>query len=343
MVAQAALSVIPALPPIPPTKNAPYEGEQITGSVRASLQKALDGYSPGNIALIVAAPTGADLKHTRSFGVTHAQELSRINTQDVSVTGNIPITPPATTATAPPPHPSTFLPADAPGIPNPSVSPSILSKPVPLPVPEPAHSPSLGGASSPSSASPPLNPATLNQAPAPIPPVNTSASSASPMVAPDPTDPSTKVPTVTPTVAETGVPKVAGPEGPGPSSGSLLDKNAPESPRQANPFGSPGAFRVASDASDAHAAAAAAAASGPSQFESAEDEKKRLEREEREKILHGTTGPSSGTTSQFESAEEEKKRLEREERERILHEGGSDANKPPGDGPSEDLPPYQEF
>lgn len=153
------------------------------------------------------------------------------------------------------------------------------------------------------------------------------------MVAPDPADPSTKVPSVTPTVAETGVPKVAGPEGPGPATGSLLDKNAPESPKPTNPFASPVFSQPPS----------ATATTAP-KFESAEEEKKRLEREEREKILHGEGGSTSTAQTgapHYESAEEEKKRLEREERERILREGGSDANKP--SGKDEDLPPYQEF
>jgi hypothetical protein len=329
MVAQAALSIVPALPPIPPTKSSPYQGEQTTASVRASLQKALDGYSPGNISLILAAPTGADLKYTRSFGETHARELSRIDNQEPSVTGNIPITPPATTATAPPPQPGQIphhSSSVSPTLPHPTLSPSTLSKPVPLPVRGPEQPTPPSSFSPKNTMSPPLNPANLNQAPAPIPTIS-SPSAASPIVAPDPTDPSIKVPSVTPTVAETGVPKVAGPEGPGPASGSLLNKHAPESPKLPNPFADPTPLQLPP-------------ASEAPKFESAEEEKKRLEREERERILH-QEGTSSSAAPQFESAEDEKKRLEREERERILREGGSDVNKP--SGKDEDLPPYQEF
>ena len=124
------------------------------------------------------------------------------------------------------------------------------------------------------------------------------------------------MPSVTPTVAETGVPKVAGPDGPGPASGSLLDKKASSPPPMS-------------------------ALSLP-RFESAEEEKRRLEREEREKLLHGdTTG--AGAPAPYESAEEEKKRLEREEREKILRQGGSTAGEKPSGEDDGELPPYQEF
>lgn len=125
---------------------------------------------------------------------------------------------------------------------------------------------------------------------------------------------------MTPTVAETGVPKAAGPDGPGPSSGSLLGKKASSPPSTTSPL----------------------ASLPSSRFETAEAEKKRLEREEREKLLRSDT-PGAGAPAPYESAEQEKKRLEREEREKILREGGSDANqKPPGEDDG-DLPPYQEF
>lgn len=309
MVSQAALSMIPSLPPIPPTQSQPYAGEQATASVRASLQKALDGYTPGNITLIVANATPADLKHTRSFGVTHAQELSLIGTGDPTAT-NIPITPPPTSAAAPPPTSYAALPP-SPVVAHTSTSP--LSQPIPIQVSTLPKSPVLASAPSPGNTSPPLNPANLNQAPAPIP---IHAAATSPVVAPDPSDPTTKVPSVTPTVAETGVPKVAGPDGPGPASGSLLDKKASSPP--------------------------SISALPPSQFESAEEEKKRLQREEREKLLQGDTS-GAGAPAPYESAEEEKKRLEREERERILLQSSSaTGEKPPGEDDG-DLPPYQEF
>ncbi|EKM61188.1 uncharacterized protein PHACADRAFT_168609 [Phanerochaete carnosa HHB-10118-sp] len=316
MVAQAALAVVPALPSVPPSPSQPYQGENTTASVRASLQRALDSYSPGNISLIVANPTSADLKHTRSFGETHAQELSRIGETDAE-SANVSITPPPSTAAAPPPAPSnhTALPS-SPNLSHSSGSPlSPLSKTVPIPS-NPPRSPA--SAPYPGTTSPPLNPASLNQAPAPIPIPTTT----SPIVAPNPTDPSIKVPSVTPTVAETGVPQTAGPDGPGPASGSLLDKRT-SPPSATSPF---------------------ASLPPPRSSATAEDEKKRLEREERERLLHGeaTSGPVPSTAG-FESAEDEKKRLEREERERLLRSDAPDASsKPPGEDDVE-LPPYQEF
>jgi hypothetical protein len=317
MVAQAALAIVPNLPSIPPSPAQPYHGESATGSVRASLQKALDNYSPGNITLIVGNPSPADLKHTRSFGETHAQELSRIGTDDPTAT-NIPITPPPTSATAPPPSSTNAALLPAPSIPATSpISP--LTGTVSGRQPgSPRISPAI--ASSPAQTSPPLNPAHLNQAPAPIPALPTATS---PIISPNPADPTIKVPSVTPTVAETGVPKVAGPEGPGPSSGSLLNKKSPTSP-------------VTSPIS----------ALPPPQFPTAEEEKQRLERERREQVLYGEQ-PVTGSTAptQFESAEDEKKRLEREERERLLRGGGSgsNANQNPHGNDDGELPPYQEF
>lgn len=311
MVAQAALSIVPAQGPLPPTKAQPYTGSLTTASVRASLQKALDGYSPGNIGLIVANPTSSDLKHTRSFGETHAKELLKIgSTEPVATT--LPITPPPTSAAAPPPasstHHVTF--SQSPPLEPVHVSPTIPVQPSPLHI---SGSPS-DTATSPANISPPLNPAHLNQAPAPI-PFQTGSTSA--VAVPDPSDPSTKIPTVTPTVAETGVPQVAGPDGPGPKTGSLLDKKV------TSPTTSP------------------IASLPPPKFESAEDEKKRLEREDRERVLH-----EGATKNPFESAEEEKKRLEREERERLLQADGNSGagHQPPKDHEDDgELPPYQEF
>ncbi|THH02138.1 hypothetical protein EW026_g686 [Hermanssonia centrifuga] len=315
MVAQAGIAIVPALPSTPPSPTRPYNGASTTASARASLQKALDNYSPGNVTLIVGSPSAADLKHTKSFGETHAKELSRIGLSDPSATGNIPITPPLTTATAPPPGPpsQSYL-SQSPSFSHPISSPLSASGPTPIAT-APGHSTSAT-ASSPTKISPPLNPANLNQAPSPIPISNHAASA---MVAPNPTDPSIKIPSVTPTVAETGVPKSAGPDGPGPSSGSLLNNrpHSPTIPRQQPP-------------------------ALPPRFENAEGEKRRLEREERERVLRGDH--DSSLHPQYESAEEEKKRLEREERERILREGGTAGHQPPREDDHDgELPPYQEF
>ncbi|KAI9069953.1 hypothetical protein FKP32DRAFT_1670939, partial [Trametes sanguinea] len=140
--------------------------------------------------------------------------------------------------------------------PPPTFSPNIAS-PVNAPkaTPPPAHT-----------ASPPLNPAALNQAPAPIP---IQAGSPTAVAAPDPMEPSLKVPTVTPTVAETGMPQSAGPDGPGPASGSLRDLKQPM-PVSANP--APGA--TVTPGYSAGTSAPATTATEP-KYETAEEEKKR--------------------------------------------------------------------
>ena len=280
-------------------------------------------------------PSAADLNRsdTRSFGETHARELARINTADPHAKPSIPVTPPAT-LDHPPQAPSHT--SNAP-IPSFGTSPVGVAK---SPATSVTMSPTLGAVASPpppGSASPPLNPAVLNQSPAPIP---VTATTPLPVAIPDPTDPKLKVPTITPTVAETGMPKSAGPDGPGPASGSLKDlkQPSPVSPTSSKPAVAPAAEPTsASDALPGYGGAA--------KLESAEEEKKRLEREERERIL--TAGGSAPLAEQkFESAEEEKKRLEREERERILAAGGSSNFNPDSKQPPEgdsDLPPYQEF
>jgi hypothetical protein len=73
------------LPSVPPTPTSPYTGAETTGRVRASLQRALDNYKTGQIdfAPQLAAP---DLgrSDTRSFGESHASELSSIHSTEVS-------------------------------------------------------------------------------------------------------------------------------------------------------------------------------------------------------------------------------------------------------------------
>ncbi|KAI0830665.1 Eisosome component PIL1-domain-containing protein [Trametes gibbosa] len=331
LVAQAATSALPALPDIPPSNIQPYTGAPLTASVRTTLQQALDNYRVGDTTLYFRELSAADLgrSDTRSFGETHAKELARIGTAEPHTTSNIPATPPATTHDTPPQAPSHTANIASPLVPAPITS-VLVNGPK-------ASTPPQGTASL------PLNPATLNQAPAPIP---FKAGSPSAVVALDPSEPSANVPTVTPTVAETGLPKSAGPDGPGPSSGSLRDLKQPP-PSAPIPVVTQGSA-IATTAPPGYAAGASSAA------ESAADEKNRLEREERERFLRegqsGDTPPSAALQPKFESAEEEKKRLEREERERLLAAGSPsnpnpntdpDAKQPPPD--DGELPPYQEF
>jgi len=182
---------------------------------------------------------------------------------------------------------------------------------------------------------PVINPQVLNQSPAQLP--TTPASAGIPVVAAvskAESSPSILPPAVTPTVAETGIPVIAGPGGTEPASGSLHDIRA-GSPTPAAPV------PVATPAAPKH--------------ETAEEEKRRLASlysppvqstpstsspaPAPATISTPVTSSTGGQPQRYESAEDEKKRLEREEREKILRR-----NAPP-DVPAKDeeeLPPYQE-
>lgn len=240
---------------------------QETGSIRASLQHALDNWKPGQTTLSTPADVKLDRSNTGSFGETHSAELQQIVTPE-----HQGISQPVREGTV--------------GSSGPDSSPA--SKPVQTPVPVPIQESGSAGSppssslqtqsasvSSPlaaSSTSPGVNPAVLNNEPAPIP-------SASPPPAvklselSGSVDSKEKVPAVTPTVAETGVPVSGGPSGPGPSSGSLHEIRSSSS----------GLSQAASDV----AVAPGTEGSSTDRYESAEEEKSRLAREERERLLRG--------------------------------------------------------
>ncbi|KDR85055.1 hypothetical protein GALMADRAFT_131806 [Galerina marginata CBS 339.88] len=300
LLAQAATPIIAALPSVPPTPASPYSGAQTTGAVRASLQRALDNYKTGHINLPPQV-AGADLSRsdTRSFGESHASELSSIHS-DVS---NRPPTPSA-------------------------------SRPRPVSQHSPLSSPH------------PINAQTLNQSPAPIPPLSLSQSPLPISTA----DTTASPPPPLPTVAETGIPVSAGPDGPGPASGSLHDIKSASSTAGPRTGGLPAAAPQTTPSYGQPPIAAPAP-----RHESAEEEKRRLaaaySQQSSAQAPAPSTAPSmpvpsasAGPAAQpprHESAEDEKKRLEREERERILHAGGGGPDVPPKDK-DEDLPPYQE-
>lgn len=300
ILAQASDQVIQVLPSLPPSSTRTYEGAQDTAAIRAAVQKALDNWKPGHIEFPVQhAAVDLDRSDTKSFGETHASELSTIGQGD-----------------SPAPRPSTPNQPSGTSSHDPSIS-------APVPVlakasPKPATSPIVS--------SPPLQAESLNNSPAELPKptiVPSNITTISHTSGADPIDPPAKLPQVTPTVAETGVPKSAGPDGPGPASGSLLGVKA-EHDSQGNAPGH-------------------TTGTTPKPYESAEDEKKRLEREERERVLKQD---SSTSTPKFETAEEEKHRLEREEREKLLA-GGSNTDPAPNAGRldenGDELPPYKEF
>lgn len=303
LLSQAAPPIIAALPSIPPTPVSPYTGAQTTGAVRASLQRALDNYKTGHINLPPQVGS-VDLSRsdTRSFGESHASELSSIHSE---------------------------LPSQA------TIQTPPLSASKPLPASSTHNlSPNSGGAS-------PINPLALNQAPAPIPlspsppfpvPPTTISSSLSGSTT-EPSPPT--LPAITPTVAETGVPLSAGPDGPGPASGSLHDI------RKASDAAGPRSDGWPASQSPAQTYGQPASASF-APHPSAEEEKRRLATAYSQQTPAAAPYTATQPPQHHETAEEEKKRLEREERERILRAGTQGPNAPPKDHKDDDLPPYQE-
>ncbi|KAA1468226.1 hypothetical protein DENSPDRAFT_857164 [Dentipellis sp. KUC8613] len=342
LISQASEAILNVLPSIPPSSPQAYTAAEQTGSIRATLQHALDNWKPGQTTLTAPAGVILDRSHTKSFGETHATELAKISTPEAQ--SKIPSTPPPTQAAHAAPQ------GTAPARPVVPIPGSGASASPEAAVRALDKAPSPAPASAPSSSSPTINTAVLNNAPAPIP----VASGSPPLgVSPDPAKPDTTVPSVTPTVAETGVPVSAGADGPGPSSGSLHDIKSPHAPAAIAAYGSTKATPDSVPTPIAEETRPPPAIEGGAgHFESAEEEKKRLEREERERLLQGAAsspgaGAATSATPTYESAEDEKKRLEREERERLLQSGasGAGAGAPPpahpedGDTP----PPYQDF
>ncbi|KAH9937119.1 Eisosome component PIL1-domain-containing protein [Fomitopsis serialis] len=294
LLSQAATAVLQALPSVPPADKQ-YHGAEATTSVRATLQYALDNYKPGDITLpLSTSPADLSRSDTRSFGQTHAHELAKINTTGTSSAPSIPVTPPPTAVGhAPPATPSNAA--------NSPVSYAAL----PPTNPPRASPPGVNTRISPTTkaSSPPL---------APIPSLSaTGATSA--VVAPNPADPSLKVPSSSPTVAETGVPKSSDP---GPASGNIRDLKQPSPPSATAKSPLYGQDTKGPYGTDA-------VPSGGSTLPPPADEK----------------------PQKWESADDEKKRLEREERERVLASGGggSTQRQPDEQDGDEDLPPYQEI
>ncbi|KIK94914.1 hypothetical protein PAXRUDRAFT_141885 [Paxillus rubicundulus Ve08.2h10] len=290
ILSQAAKPIIGALPTLPPVPTNPYAGAQATAAARVSLQHALDNYKTGNTSL--PPYTGADLSRsdTRSFGESHASELSSI-------------------ASPPTEHAHPGLPL--------------------TPPPPESASPEKEGDSARSSTQPLLiDPNTLNQSRAPIPAQTGPVASPAPVHATTEKGavqmPGVVLPAATPTIAETGVPVSAGASGPGPASGSLRNVRAASHDAGPRSDGRPGDYpsqelygTLPSTTETAEeekrrlereergrvlAAGGNAGAGGVPGLESAEDEKKRLERQERERVVAG--GANSSENAEAKDGDE---------------------------------------
>jgi len=332
-----------------------YTGAQNTAHIRSQVQQAIDSYTPtqGQTNRFKNAPragsgVGASAD-TRSFGETHKDELSSLpptpipSTQPGATTG-----PGAIAEQRFGSHPNT----------------GALSDSVPIAALQPG-SESVTRSSTTATAghtAAPLNPTSLNHAPASIPihspsvssPLRDTNATDQPFHAPtagnttSTTSPSAAVAPVSiphnesshVTVAETGVPLSAGVDGPGPKSGTLGRDNAATTGAASGTFppaGAPGAVPQTGTASGANEQLPGFA--GATHHESAEEEKARLAREDRERVLH--SGTTSGTGNL--SAEEEKARLEREERERVLRGQQTQGQGETGEDGKPVPPPYADF
>lgn len=206
---------------------------------------------------------------------------------------------------------------------------------------------SAGGRKSHDTVSAPVHPASLNNAPAPIPGASSSAHHyAAPSVGPgghyappsteppstshyeapsappapaasesNPPSSQTSVPKA-PTVAETGVPVTAGAEGPGPASGNLHDTHADTE----QPPGYGGAA-VGHESAEAEKRRLASGEHTSGLTAGGEGDSTLTEGGRQGGLVASTSTrrpPGSGVGTAHETAEDEKKRLEREERERVL-------------------------
>jgi len=339
LLSQAAPPIIAALPALPPTPETPYAGAQTTGAVRASLQRALDNYKTGHIHLAHQL-SASDLSRsdTRSFGESHASELSNIHSE-----------------------------ASA----HPAVEPTLPSASL-LPV-----GPSLAPAASPhiDSAPPPINPNALNQVPTQLPSVSpvpvptashgTSLPAITPTIAEtgDPVSAGPKGPGPASGslhdikhASETSGPRTDGhpaSQGPAPGITQPTPVVAAAIPVVKHESAEEEKKRLAATYPQQSSSTVVPAQPTPKvavptpvvKHESAEEEKKRLATaysQQSSSTAAPAPGPSTSAPSPgHETAEEEKKRLEREERERMLRAHIA-PDVPPKDG-DEDLPPYQEL
>ncbi|KAI9460869.1 Eisosome component PIL1-domain-containing protein [Lactarius psammicola] len=276
LLSQAAEGVLAFLPSVPPSQGQPYVGVEETGTIRASLQHSLDHWKPGQATLSAPAGANLDRSHTRSFGVTHAEELQKINTAERQTPPHAHLDSPPLGGSFEPGHDSSAKPSTAPAhspVPVPTQdlgSTTTLSttwaKDSSVPVPTQGSGSTII-LSTTSAKDSPINPAVGRNEPAPIP-------STAPFVAvtsPGPVDTNSKVPSVPPTVAEMGE-----------SSSGAVPKRYESAEEEKKRLEREERERLLrGDGSS----------SGPSVpvYESAEEEKKRLEREEREKLLQGQT------------------------------------------------------
>ncbi|KAG5220814.1 Eisosome component PIL1-domain-containing protein [Salix suchowensis] len=237
----------------------PYTGAQATGAARASLQRALDNYKTGHINLLPQA--GADLSRsdTRSFGETHASELSSISNSSVSLPGLPQQQQQA--QPAPPGQPIAIHPI------SPPINPMSLNQ-SPVTIPPTSASPTTNTLRTPIASSDPLQPI------APQLPTVAETVCVTDCWAPVNSFGSDATTTIVPNTAIGG-----------PPSGAVKFESAEEEKRRLQRedrdkllvSGGSGVTGVPAQTGEAPPPAAGAGASAPAKYETAEEEKKRLE------------------------------------------------------------------
>lgn len=310
LLSTASEQLIKVLPSSPPAQ---YTGQQQTAAVRAALQNALDSeYVPKSEHLPLNV--GKDVGETRSFGETHASELSSITTMTDNGhdqhhdQSSAPINPAAlNNAPATIPHYNPPV-----GGPPPAASAASVAAA--------EHGASSASAAHAAHYAPPSGAPPTSYAP-PSGAAHYSPPGAAPPSAISAASPSSASVPHGPTVAETGVPLLAGVQGPGPATGNLADEARD---RPAVGYGA-----------GTNEQAPGYGGSVVERHESAEEEKRRLAAAYQQNSVPppstGSLDPHQGglvaSTSirrtaparpAHESAEDEKRRLEREERERVL-------------------------
>lgn len=256
LLSQAATPIVAALPAIPPSHTMPYTGGKTTGAIRASLQRALDNYKTGHINLPhQVSEFDLSRSDTRSFGESHASELSSIDPEASSLSAAH-----ATPLSSANPLPS----VSTQNIPPIDVT-TLNNSPAPIPTPVPAVD----------TISDPVNPA--QTLPAVTPTIaETGLPVTSGYMSPGPS--SGSLLDIRGQGSATSATDV----------GSQKYESAEEEKKRLA-----AAYLQKASAGVQELSPAAAAAPTP-RFESAEEEKKRLEREERERILRGSNPPSKG-------------------------------------------------
>ncbi|KAH9082068.1 Eisosome component PIL1-domain-containing protein [Lactarius deliciosus] len=229
----------------------PYLGSETTGTIRASLQHSLDHWKPGQATLSAPAGANLDRSHTRSFGPEH-----HITPQD-------PASPPLRGSFEGGAKPSTACTDPRFGFHYHTSNNLRAGQNSPPPVQD------LGSTTTPPTASAkgkdlPVNPTVGGNEPPSTAPSVTVAS-------PDPVDADSKVPSATPTVAETGE-----------SSSGAVPKRYESAEEEKQRLEREERERLLRGDGPSSGSSAPV-------YENSEEEKKRLEREEREKLLHGQT------------------------------------------------------